>query len=129
MCEYYTPKWIFDNLGMHFDVDVCSPPGGSNVPATKYYDIKDDGLTQKWEGLVWCNPPFNECAKWMDRFMRHGHGVALIPVSKTKWFDKLIEMPGVVVKILPSDLKFDCPDGVQRAIRSPCCLVMLFRSP
>ena len=26
--DYYTPKWIFEALGEHFDLDVCAPPGG-----------------------------------------------------------------------------------------------------
>jgi hypothetical protein len=23
--ELYTPKWIFDSLGVQFDLDVCAP--------------------------------------------------------------------------------------------------------
>jgi hypothetical protein len=26
--EQYTPKWIFDALGVEFDLDVCAPQGG-----------------------------------------------------------------------------------------------------
>lgn len=49
--EWYKPKWVFDGLNMEFDIDVCSPAGGTGiVPARKFYSIKDDGLTSAWGG-------------------------------------------------------------------------------
>ena len=55
--EWYTPKWIFDRLGIQFDLDPCQPVGGIDwIPANKYYTIEDDGLKQDWSGNVWLNP-------------------------------------------------------------------------
>ena len=120
----YTPEWVFDNLG-YFDLDVCAPEGGiSWIPALEYYTIKDDGLISPWHGRVWCNPPFDQCQYWMRKFMYHHNGVALVPVSKTKWFDELIKMDAKIT-ILPSTLKFITPEGEHKSIRSPCCLVEL----
>jgi len=49
--EWYTPKFVFDGLGIEFDIDVCSPIGGTGiVPAKKFYSIEDDGLASAWGG-------------------------------------------------------------------------------
>ena len=123
--EWYTPEWIFKKLNMEFDIDVCAPKGGIDyIPAKKHFCIEDDGLIQKWEGKVWMNPPFKEAGKWMTKFHEHANGVALVPVSKTKWFDKLIEDPKVKIEILPSTLSFHHDNKMCR-VRSPCCLVYI----
>src|SRR5690606_35780948 len=49
--DYYTPAWLFDALGLTFDLDVASPPGGVEwVPAARFYTVEDDGLSQPWTG-------------------------------------------------------------------------------
>ena len=84
--DVYTPPHIFDGLGLTFDLDVCAPPGGLPwVPARRHYSVNDDGLTAPWEGLVWCNPPYSGPGPWVERFLDHGNGVALIPLTKTRW--------------------------------------------
>lgn len=80
--EWYTPKYIFDVLGCHFDVDVASPIARKyiNVPAN--YFICKDSLISEWNGFVWMNPPFggrNGIVPWMDKIYKHGNGIALTP--------------------------------------------------
>jgi hypothetical protein len=56
--DWYTPPWIFEAMGVTFDLDVCTPPGGVPwIPAENYYTPNDDGLAQDWYGFVWCNRP------------------------------------------------------------------------
>ena len=44
--HWYTPDWVFDGLGLTFNLDVASPEGGvSWIPAVTRYTIADDGLT------------------------------------------------------------------------------------
>lgn len=51
--DYYTPREVFERLGLTFDLDVCAPPGGVPwVPARRYYTTADDGLSQPWFGRV-----------------------------------------------------------------------------
>jgi hypothetical protein len=88
--DHYTPKWVFDLLGLTFDIDVAAPPGGVPwIPCKKYYTQADDGLTQAWEGLVWCNPPFSNIEPWIDRLNTHKNGVALLPHTKGSWRRKV----------------------------------------
>ena len=83
--EWYTPKWLFDALGLVFDIDVCAPIDTTytSVPAKKYYNINDDGLSQDWHGVVWCNPPYSAPEKWALKMIEHGNGLLLthIPMN------------------------------------------------
>lgn len=95
--ERYTPRWIFDGLGLVFDLDPASPvDGGDCVPAVKKYTSADDGLAQEWHGRVWLNPPFSESTAWADKFRTHGHGVFLGPVANGRWWVNLIRSADVI---------------------------------
>lgn len=49
--DYYTPAWVFERMGIEFDLDVCAPPGGIPwIPAKRYYTQADDGLVAPWGG-------------------------------------------------------------------------------
>lgn len=89
--ERYTPKSVFDALGVTFDLDVASPPATySCVPARNVYTIEDDGLTSPWDGFVWMNPPWSQCTPWVEKFIEHNNGIALLPAAKrSKWMFKL----------------------------------------
>lgn len=90
--DWYSPKWVFDALGVTFDLDVAAPPGGGPfVPCRQYLTQAEDGLATPWEGLIWMNPPYSKPAPWVAKFLRHGNGIALLPVAKSKWFYDLWE--------------------------------------
>lgn len=104
--DYYTPKWVFDTLGVQFDLDVAAPPGGIPwVPATRHFSMADDGLAQPWEGRIWMNPPFSGVSPWINRFIIHGNGIALLPFSKSNWFAETWRSDGALV-LMPIDLRF-----------------------
>ena len=95
--EWYTPGYIFDALGVEFDTDPCHPPRFTKVPFTKNgkcFTKEADGLSQKWSGLVWMNPPFggrNGYFPWMDKFISHGNGIGLCTaLTSSEGFQKYI---------------------------------------
>ena len=114
--EHYTPAWMFRSMGIVFDLDVAAPEGGIEwIPAKKSYSIKDNGLTSEWVGRVWMNPPFSKPTPWVEKFIAHNNGIALLVVSKSKWFRDLWDSADAIMPT-PYNLKFERPNGKPRSI-------------
>ena len=121
--DYYTPAWIFDKLAITFDLDVAAPTGGCHwIPATNYYDQQTNGLTSDWYGNVFMNPPFSKPNEWVNKFMEHANGIALLPMSKSAWFDQIWHDAQGITS-LQSNLKFVNPTGGSGSISMPTLLV------
>ena len=88
--DYYTPPFIFEALGLEFAMDVAAPPSGvAWIPSKRSLSVIDDGLATDWTGRVWMNPPYSDPLPWIDKFIHHGNGVALVPTSTGLWMLKL----------------------------------------
>lgn len=89
-----TPQNFFDryNLVHSFDLDVCAT--AENAKCASYFSIETDGLSKKWYGSVWMNPPYGrEISKWIEKaYLSVINGdcekvVCLLPArTDTKWF-------------------------------------------
>lgn len=122
--DYYTPPFIFEALGLSFDMDVCSPPGGAPwIPAQRFLSVIDDGLETPWEGRVWMNPPYSKPTPWINKWLAHGNGIGLLPMSKAAWFNKIWERGDVAFISLINTLAFMTPDGQTKGIFMPTVLV------
>jgi hypothetical protein len=113
--EWFTPKYIFDALGLTFDMDVAHPRDHTHthVPAMRF--LYERGLESDWIGTVWMNPPFGNgnAAKlrWMRRFFDHGDGIALTPDrTSAPWFLECWPRADLCMFIGPK-VKFIRPDG------------------
>ena len=108
--DCYTPRWVFDAMGLEFDLDVASPPGGPwHVPAKRWYTAEDDGLTQPWDGLVWCNPPYSGLRPWVDRWASHDRGVLLATYAPEMYATPVMFGAADVVAFV--SVKFTLPHG------------------
>lgn len=89
-CEYYTPRFIFEALGLVFDLDPCHPfPRLPWTPVYEVYSLPEDGLALPWWGLVWLNPPYGRkhTHAWLQKLAAHGSGIALVNArTDTAWF-------------------------------------------
>lgn len=116
--ECYTPRWIFDKLGLTFDLDVASANHPLiTVPALKRYTIEDNALELPWFGRVWMNPPFSKVTPWIDRFLDHNNGIGLVPLSSNgRWVNKLWDS-NVAFCYLPANLAFVGASGHEVKMR------------
>ena len=115
--ELYTPKFIFDQLGCVFDLDVASS-GNENiqVPSKNRFTIENDALVQEWHGLVWMNPPFSKPSPWVDKWLKHANGIALLPLSgNSQWWQKIWKSQASVIMMRPN-IGFTNPDGKEQKI-------------
>ena len=87
-----TPQEFFDRLNdeFRFDLDVCALP--ENAKCDQYYTPEQDGLSQLWKGVCWCNPPYGrDVCKWVEKAHYSTYKgittVMLLPArTDTKWF-------------------------------------------
>jgi phage N-6-adenine-methyltransferase len=75
-----------------FTLDVCALP--ENAKCERYFTPEDNGLTKKWSGICWMNPPYGrEIGRWMQKaFDASEHGctvVCLVPArTDTEWWHR-----------------------------------------
>ena len=93
--EWETPEDFFEELDreFHFDLDPCASE--ENHKCENY--LTYNGLQEDWGGhRVYCNPPYSEIAKWVEKGFResrkdHTLVVMLIPSrTDTRWFHNFI---------------------------------------
>lgn len=60
-----TPKWLFEAVDSLFNFTLDPAANAENALCVKFFDEKDNGLVQSWEGeIVWCNPPYSDNKAW-----------------------------------------------------------------
>jgi len=119
--EQYTPRALFDAMAVEFDLDVAAPKGGIPwIPAKAHYSIEDNALEKPWWGMVWMNPPYSKPSPWVDKFIAHGNGIALLPMSKSKWTYELWDKADGIAYV--GTMKFEQIDGKSSQIYMPVLL-------
>ena len=110
--EWATPLDFYKELDneFHFNLDPCSDD--TNYKCEKHFTLADDGLSQNWGGYrVFCNPPYSDISKWVEKAFREGHKdntivVMLIPArTDTRHFHDYI-LHRSEVRFVKGRLKF-----------------------
>ncbi len=103
--EWYTPPEIIEatlKVLEEIDLDPCSnSKEAPHIPAKQIFTKDDDGLSKKWEGRVYLNPPYGRSvAEWTAKLMKEFQGgdvteaILLIAArTDTKWFNALNDFP------------------------------------
>lgn len=119
--EWYTPRAVFDALGVDFDLDVCSPGLDKTwVPASRALTPEDDGLDTPWDGLCWCNPPYGKgIERWLRKCAEHGNAIALVPArTDVAWFHEAVRTANALL-LVKRRIKFHRGDKNNPNLGSP----------
>lgn len=65
--EWETPRNLFEALDRIFEFTLDPCASDLNAKCERYYTKKEDGLTQKWFGNVFMNPPFAQLDRWFPK--------------------------------------------------------------
>lgn len=90
--DWYTPQDFYDEWDekFNFTLDVCASK--ENAKCGKFFTKEQDGLSQKWGGVCWMNPPYGrEIGKWMEKAYQSSLDgatvVCLVPSrTDTRWW-------------------------------------------
>jgi len=126
--EWYTPSAYIEAAravmgGIDTDPASCAQ-ANATVKADKYYDSKADGLTKKWHGRVFMNPPYAQplianfakavAAKFANKEITEAI-VLVNNATETEWFDCMVKFSSAVcfprarVKFVNKDGKLAAP--------------------
>lgn len=124
--EWLTPPEIIKALGA-FDLDPCAPIIRPWSMATAHFTVKDDGLSRKWGGRVWLNPPYGtETGRWLSKMVENGDGIVLMFArTETKMFFRYVWDKADVILFMKGRIKFFNVDGTESKYSggAPSCLV------
>lgn len=130
--EWYTPQDIFNQLDseFHFNLDPCATPESAKCKI--FFTKEDDGLSKKWGGYrVFCNPPYSEINKWVEKAYRETREdntivVMLIPArTDTKYFHNFIYQRSEI-RFVKGRVKF-CGNTRESASAPFPSMVVIFR--
>ena len=121
--EWATPQDFFEQIDkeFHFNLDVCAT--AENAKCDKYYTKEQDGLSQEWDGIIWCNPPYGRSiGMWVKKaYESKATVVLLVPArTDTKWFHDYI-LGKAEVRFVKGRLKFG---GCKNSAPFPSMLVV-----
>lgn len=124
---WLTPMEIIHAL-YPIDLDPCANEMRPfDIGVKKNITRVEDGLTSKWEGFVFCNPPYGpHTGEWLEKMSNHGNGIALIFArTETRTFFKWVWNKARSVFFIEGRLFFMHPSGkvAKSNAGAPSCLV------
>ena len=125
--EWYTPADIIESARKAMGGIDCDPASSSlaneAVKAAEFFTKDDDGLSKKWHGNVWLNPPYSQplIAQFAEatasKFESGEFEQACVLVNnatETAWFQRLLGVASGIC--FPSSrIRFVSPEGKQGA--------------
>lgn len=131
--NWSTPQYLFDRLSRiyRFTLDVCALP--ENAKCDRYYTPEMDGLSKKWEGGVWCNPPYGKgIGNWTRKAAEEIQKdycdfiVMLLPArTDTRWFWRDVK-PVAEIQFIEGRIKFN---GSGENAPFPSMLAIYMKNP
>lgn len=107
---WLTPPEIIKSLGP-FNLDPCCPQGMPWRTARRMISLPQDGLAVKWNGRVWCNPPYSDPLPWVKKMTEHESGIMLLPANPDTRYAQLALKHSSSVVFIKGRLLFHYVDG------------------
>ncbi len=110
--EWLTPPHVIKALGK-FDLDPCAHPDQFYRTARRMIAPPDCGLSTRWSGRVWLNPPYGSgLHHWMCKMAKHGNGIALVPgrTEVESWFWPYVWEMASGIMFVRGRFRFHRPD-------------------
>lgn len=129
--EWPTPQELYDEIDAEFKFTLDVAATAENAKCPDFFTEYDDGLSQSWHGVCWCNPPYGRVlVKWIRKAIRETWNgvttVMLLPArTNTKWFHDLCMAFGDV-RFIKGRPKFG---GADHGLPQPLCLVIFRGRP
>jgi DNA modification methylase len=110
--EWLTPRPILDALGA-FDLDPCAPLNRPWNTARRHFTVAQGGLSRRWSGRVWLNPPYGpDTHLWMRQMTMHANGIVLtFARTDTAWFSESVWGCASALYFLRGRVRFCTPAG------------------
>ena len=115
--DYKTPPEIYNKIlevfgSRYFDIDVACTD--RNIPAGRYFTKEINGLTQFWEGLCFCNPPWKLTRNFIKHAVKQKSAITCFVVASDRFYvdymqEYVINNPCAVFLILPKKQGFIIP--------------------
>lgn len=110
--DWPTPRDLFDALDAEFGFDLDPCASAANAKCTRFFTIEDDGLSRRWHGSVFMNPPYGRgIGDWIAKAWREAQKgaivVCLIPArcDTEYWHDYV--MQASEVRFIRGRIHFD----------------------
>ncbi len=111
--EWSTPQDYYDTVNARFGpftLDACARTETAKAP--NWWAKDDNALEQKWEGVVWVNPPYSNPRAWCEKAAAEvaaGNAtrvVMLLPAAvDTKWFHECV-LPYADVEFIKGRMRY-----------------------
>ena len=126
-----TPQSFYNELDKEFKFDLDVASSDENAKCANYYTIEDDGLSKKWNGNVFCNPPYGkEIGLWVKKayeesLVNDGVIVLLIPArTDTRYWHDYIFGKAKEIRFLKGRLKFELNGEAKQSAPFPSAVVV-----
>lgn len=129
-----------------WDLDVAACEAAHHAP--RWYSKAEDGLSRRWFGRVWCNPPFSDVKPWLLKARQELWSyfppevvAMLLPANRAEqpWWQELVEpyrdqeplagWPRLRTHFLPKRIRFGSPEQPSGITGSPefGCVLLVWR--
>lgn len=126
---WQTPQWLFDYVAADqgpFDVDLAASV--QNAKVDQFLTLEDNSLKLNWGSLLtvdelgcpkslksgWCNPPYSETGKWLEKGKREAQygfkSVFLIPTPNGEIYWRHVFGWASEIIFINGRISFELPD-------------------